>query len=137
MKALTIRLGEFAISALVLTVLFRYALNLCIEVHSVTGTTLCSIVYACLMYLVGWYFGKKDAVENDFHDIGFRFHMVTYLLCIGIGYGAYYLGWNTENLRAMAITAISWGIGLAIHFVFYLIEQRKTIKGYAKDEIFQ
>jgi len=89
------------------------------------------------MYLVGWYFGKKDAVENDFHDIGFRFHMVTYLLCIGIGYGAYYLGWNTENLRAMAITAISWGIGLAIHFVFYLIEQRKTIKGYAKDEIFQ
>ena len=30
MKALTIRLGQFAIGALVLTVLFRYALNLCI-----------------------------------------------------------------------------------------------------------
>ena len=93
----------------------------------------------------GWYLcldGEKiiagmGVIENDFHDIGFRFHMVTYLLCIGIGYGAYYLGWNTENLRAMAITAISWGIGLAIHFVFYLIEQRKTIKGYAKEEIFQ
>ncbi len=137
MKALTIRLGGFAISALVLTVLFRYALNLCIEVHSATGTTLCSIVYACIMYLVGWHFGKKDAVENDFHDIGFRFHLVTYLLCISVGYGTYYLGWHTESLRAMAITAISWGIGLAIHFVFYLIEQRKTIKGYAKDEIFQ
>ena len=64
MKALTIRLGQFAISALVLTVLFRYALNLCIGVHSVTGTTLCSIVYACLMYLVGWHLGKKEAKEK-------------------------------------------------------------------------
>ena len=89
------------------------------------------------MYLLGWYFGKMDAVENEVHDIGFRYHFVTYILCIGIGYGAYYWGWNTEALRAMAITAISWGIGLAIHFLFFLLEQRKTIKGYAKDEIFQ
>ena len=137
MKVLTIRLVQFAISALALTLLFRYALNLCIGVHIVTGTTQCSIAYAFLMYLVGWYFGKKDAVENDFHDIGFRFHMVTYLICMGVGYGAYYIGWYTECLRAMAITAISWGVGLTIHFVFYLIEQRKTIKGYAKDEIFE
>lgn len=137
MKALTIRLGQFAISALFLTVLFRYALNLCIGVNSLFGTVSCSIVYGGLMYLLGWYFGKKDAVENEVHDIGFRYHFITYILCIGIGYGAYYWGWNTETLRAMAITAISWGIGLAIHFVFFLLEQRKTIKGYAKDEIFQ
>lgn len=137
MKALTIRLGQFAISALFLTVLFRYALNLCIGVNSLFGTVSCSIVYGGLMYLLGWYFGKKDAVENEVHDIGFRYHFVSYILCIGIGYGAYYWGWNTETLRAMAITAISWGIGLAIHFVFFLLEQRKTIKGYAKDEIFQ
>ena len=137
MKALTIRLGQFAISALFLTVLFRYALNLCIGVNSLFGTASCSIVYGGLMYLLGWYFGKKDAVENEVHDIGFRYHFVTYILCIGIGYGAYYWGWNTETLRAMAITVISWGIGLAIHFVFFLLEQRKTIKGYAKDEIFQ
>lgn len=137
MKALTFRLGQFAIGALLLTVLFRYALNLCIGVNSLFGTVSCSIVYGGLMYLLGWYFGKKDAVENEVHDIGFRYHFVTYILCIGIGYGAYYWGWNTETLRAMAITAISWGIGLAIHFVFFLLEQRKTIKGYAKDEIFQ
>lgn len=137
MKALTIRLRQFAISALVMTVLFRYSLNFCIGMHSVIGTTICSIVYACLMYLVGWYFGKKDAVENDFHDIGFRFHIVTYILCIGIGYGAYYIDWNTESLCAMAITAIFWGIGLLVHFILFIIEQRKTIKGYAKEDIFQ
>ena len=89
------------------------------------------------MFLVGWYFGTKDVKENEVHDIGFRYHLATYILCIGIGYGVHYLGWNAESLRAMTITAISWGIGLLVHFIFYLIEQRKTIKGYAKDEIYQ
>ena len=137
MTALTIRLGQIAICALVLTVLFRYALNLCIEANSVIGTTTCSIVYGCLMFLIGWYFGTKDAKENEVHDIGFRYHLVSYILFIGIGYGVHYFGWNAESLRAMTITAISWGIGLLVHFIFYLIEQRKTIKGYAKNEIFQ
>ncbi|MBP3552474.1 MAG: hypothetical protein J6K05_04790 [Bacteroidaceae bacterium] len=137
MKALTIRLGQFAICALVLTVLFRYALNLCIDANSTIGTTTSSIVYGGLMFLIGWYFGKKDANENEIHDIGFRFHLVTYILCIGIGYGVYHLGWNAESLRAMTITAISWGIGLTIHFIFYLIEQKRTIKGYAREDIFQ
>jgi len=85
MKALTIRLGQFAISALFLTVLFRYALNLCIGTSSVIGSISCSIVYGSLMFLLGWYFGKKDAIENGIHDIGFRFHLVTYVLCIGVG----------------------------------------------------
>lgn len=136
MKSLTIRLGQFAISALVLTVLFRYVLNLCIGANSLIGTVSCSIVYACLMFLLGWYFGKKDAVENDIHDIGFKFHLVTYILSLGVGYGAYFMGWYTESLAVMAITAISWGVGLAVHCVFFLIEWKKTIKGYAKNEIF-
>ena len=137
MKVLTFRLGQFAISALLLTALFRYALNLCIGINSVTGTVSCSIVYFCLMYAIGWYFGKKDDVENEIHDIGFRYHFVTYFLCIGLGYVSYYWGWNTESLEALFIAALSWGIGLVIHFIFYVIERRKTIKGYAKDEIFQ
>jgi hypothetical protein len=89
------------------------------------------------MYFLGRYFGKKEAVENGFHDIGFRFHFVTYIVCIGFGFGVYYLGWNTETIKSMVITVISWGVGLVIHFIFFLFEQKRTIKGYAKDEIFQ
>lgn len=89
------------------------------------------------MYFIGWHFGKKDTVENDIHDIGFRFHLTTYILCISVGYGVFYIGWNTESLKSMTITAACWGIGLLIHFICFLIEQKKTIKGYAKDEIFQ
>ena len=137
MKALSLRLGQFAVCALLVTVLFRYALNLCIGEESSLASLLCSVVYFCLMYYVGSYFGGKDAVENEFHDIGFRFHLATYVVCMSVGLGAYYIGWHTEPLMAMGITAASWGIGLLVHFVFFLMERKNTIRGYAREEIFQ
>lgn len=137
MKALTLRLGQFAIGALSLTVLFRYALNLCIGINSIVGTTLCSILYFALMFLTGWWCGVRDEAEYGIHDIGFRFHCVTYLICIGLGYAAHYIGWHTESLRALTITALCWGIGLLVHLALFLIERGKTIRGYAKEEIFQ
>ncbi|MEE1365834.1 MAG: hypothetical protein UHE93_04050 [Muribaculaceae bacterium] len=135
MKVLTFRLGQFAVSALFLTILFLYALNLCIEVGS--GAIFCSIVYFCLMFFIGYFLGKKDVIENDIHDIGFRFHFTTYVICIGISFGAYYIGWNAQNLVSMKISAICWVIGLLIHFICFLFAQRKAIKGYAKEDIFE
>ncbi len=137
MKTLTFRLLQFFISALLLSILFRYILNLCIGVNSEMGTLFCSIVYFCLMFLIGWYFGKKDAMENEIHDIGFRFHLITYILCIGAGFGAYYVNWYTETPKSMIVTATCWGIGVLIHFLCFIIERKKTIKGYSKDQIFQ
>ena len=54
------------------------------------------------------------------------------LLSIGLGYVTHYIGWHCESLKSVTITAISWGIGLFIHFIFFLFEQKKTIKGYAR-----
>ena len=79
----------------------------------------------------------KDVEENGIHDVGFRFHLVTYILCIGCGYAAGGVGWNAEPLRSIMITAISWGIGLLVHFVCFLVAQKNSIKGYAREEIFQ
>ena len=137
MKFLTLRLGQFSISALLLTILFRYALSLSIGAANTPMILLCAIGYLCLMALLGWYFGGKDVAENDIHDIGFRFHLVTYVLCIGCRYASEYIGWDSGSLKVFTIAAISWGIGLLIHFVFFLIEQKNTIKGYAKGDIFQ
>jgi hypothetical protein len=47
------------------------------------------------------------------------------------------LGWNAASFKAMAFAAMFWGIGLLVHFILFLIEQKKTIKGYAKEELFQ
>lgn len=137
MKVFTKRLGQFSICALMLTIAFRYALNLTIGKENLLAGIVSSIVYFGLMYFTGWHYGYKDAAENEIHDIGFRFHFITYVLCIAMGYVFYYVGWNTEPLRSLNIGAITWGIGLAIHFIFYILAQKNTIKGYAKEDIFQ
>ena len=49
MKFLTLRLGQFAISALLLTILFRYALSLSIGTANTPMILLCAIGYLCLM----------------------------------------------------------------------------------------
>ena len=54
------------------------------------------------------------------------------LLSFGLGYVTHYIGWHSESLKSVPITVISWGIGLFIHFIFFLFEQKKTIKGYAR-----
>ena len=88
------------------------------------------------MFFIGWYFGKKDFLENEIHDIGFRWHCATYLLCKGGNVIAHYAGLNTKNLKAIGLISLFWGIGLLVHFVFFLINQRNSIRGYHKDEIF-
>ena len=137
MRVFTQRLGQFAVSALICTAAFRYALNLAVGKESLAAALGCSIIYFGLMFFAGWYYGSKDAVENEIHDIGFRYHFITYLLCIALGYASYYIGWNTETIKSMNIGAIAWGIGLAIHFVYFLLAQKNAIRGYAKEEIFQ
>ena len=136
MKVLTFRLGQFAISALLLTVLFRYALNVCIGMGSWTGSVLCSVVYFCLMFFAGWHFGEKETEDNCIHDIGFRYHLVTFLLCVDVGYRRIFIKRKTETLKSMTIGALCWGIGLFVHLAFFLLEYSKTIKGYVKSEIF-
>lgn len=137
MRVFTQILGQFAVCALLCIVVFRWALNMVVGMESLPMTLVCSIVYFGLMFLAGWYFGDKDEAENQIHDIGFRFHFITYVFCVAMGYASYYIGWNTEPLRSLNIGAAAWGIGLAVHFVFFLYAQKNAIRGYAKGEIFQ
>lgn len=137
MRIFTLRLFQFALCASLVTVLFRYTLNLCIGLNGWTLPVLCSIVYFACMFLCGWYLGRKDEIENEIHDIGFRFHVITYIMCIGMSFISYYIGWNTETLKSIIITALCWGGILLAHFILFLLKQRKTIKGYSKDDLFE
>lgn len=137
MRVFTQRLGQFAVCALLSTIVFRYTLNLAVGMKSLPAVLVCSFLYFGLMFCAGWYFGSKDEQEHQIHDIVFRFHFVTYILCMAMGYASDFIGWNTEPLKSMNIGAIAWGIGLALHFVFFLFAQKNAIRGYAKDEIFE
>lgn len=137
MRIFTFQLFLFTICVFIVTILFRYILNLLIDMNTWIFPVLCSIVYFGFMFLIGWIFGKKDEIENNIHDIGFRFHSITYIMCIGMSYLSHYIGWNTESFTSITVTTLCWGGILLVHFILFLLEQRKTIKGYSKDDIFE
>ena len=63
MRVFTQRLGQFAISALIFTIAFRYALDLAVGKESLAAALVCSIVYFGLMFFAGWY--AVSAISNS------------------------------------------------------------------------
>jgi hypothetical protein len=44
---------------------------------------------------------------------------------------------HVESIRTIYLTALFWGIGLLIHFIFYLIAQKNSINGLSREDIFE
>jgi hypothetical protein len=138
MKLITKNLLRFALAIEVLTIVFRYFLSTGIENQSSFIISTSSIAYFVLMFAFGWYFGKKDGEYLPIYDVGFRFHLTTYiihnaisLLWIGLGFGS-----NHEKLSAVGMVTAYWGIGIIIHFIFYLRSRKNSIDQLDKDDLF-
>jgi|SRR5690554_1281565 len=114
MKTITHNLLKFAIAATILTILFRYTLTYGIENKSNFTVILSAILYGVAMYLTGWTFGKKDRAYLPIYDVGFRFHLTTYLIHNIISELWFVLGFNSkyENITVIHSTAIIWGFFL-------------------------
>jgi len=133
MKIITPYLLWFALTVAILTVVFRYFLSYGIII------TVSASIYGFLMFASGWYFGKKDREYLPIYDIGFRFHLTTYLvhntvtlLWLGLGFGSQY-----EDLKISIMIIIYWGILLLIHFIFFLWSRKNSIKNLDKDDLFE
>ena len=138
MKHLTKNLISFAIFFVIGGLIFRYGLSHSLENRMLSMVWVLATIYFLFNFGIGWYFGKRDHESLPLFDIGFRFHLTTFLLFNIISEAWCYFGLlsSYENFRTNRHIAIFWGIGLLIHFVFYLIAQKNTIKGISKDEMF-
>lgn len=139
MKTITPYLLRFALTATVLTIIFRYFLSYGIEKQFGIIIIISAAAYGLLMFAFGWYFGRKDGEYLPIYDVGFRFHLTTYLihnglslLWIGLGFGSKY-----ENLNVSIVVAIYWGIFLLIHFIFFLWARKNSINNLDKEDIFE
>ena len=139
MKALTKNLMYFAVLFFMGAIVFRYSLSDFIENRLLNLIWIIAIIYFFFNFFIGWFFGKKDYESIPLNDIGFRFHFVTYFLFNMVSVLWFLFGFNShfENIRIVYITALFWGIGLLIHFIFYLIERKNSINGLNKEEIFE
>ena len=137
MKSITKNLAYFAVAATALTLVFRFALSTLLANES-HFYFIPAVLYSLSMFTAGWYFGYRDARELPIYDVGFRFHLATYVSYF-VATGAWFLlGMNAdvEKGEKNLITALIWGFLLAIHFVFYLLSRKKSIDGLKKDDLF-
>lgn len=139
MKTITKNLLAFSVGLVVLTIAFRFALSTMLQNRLFGSIWIVAIIYGILIFIIGWIFGKKDKMNLPLYDVGFRFHLATYIICNLIAEVWYQLGLQSEyeNIRTVHLTTIFWGIGLLIHFIIYLVTRKNAINGIKKSEIFE
>lgn len=139
MKAITKNLIIFSIGFTIFTILFRYSLSTMLENKMFTGVWIIAVLYFIFIFCIGWIFGKKDKLTLPLYDIGFRFHLATYILSNSIAEIWYLLDLQSqyENIRTVHLTVIIWGTVLIIHFILYMITRKNAIKGILKSDIFE
>ncbi|HNR41038.1 MAG TPA: hypothetical protein PKL65_02305 [Bacteroidales bacterium] len=138
MKTITLFLIRFALSATALTIIFRYGLSYGMENKSAFVVASAAIIYGITMFILGWYFGKKDGEYLPIYDVGFRFHFTTYLVFNTVSLLWFVLGLNAHNekVKIIYITAIIWGAVLITHFLFFLWTRKNSINNLYKEDLF-
>ncbi len=139
MKTLSKNLLLFSICLFTLTILFRFSLSSVLQNRLFSSIWIVAATYGVLVFIIGWTFGKRDNLHLPLYDIGFRFHLATYIICNLIAELWHLIGLQSdyENISYIHLTAIFWGIGLIIHYVIYLVTRKNAIKGIKKSEIFE
>ncbi|OSZ78831.1 hypothetical protein CAP35_11445 [Chitinophagaceae bacterium IBVUCB1] len=100
-----------------------------------TGIIILSVLYAAAYFITALLIGKKDMYEGY---IGFNYHLTTYVVCITVPIVLATIGYLPEHFIEQALSmGIFWGIGLTIHFIVFMINRKKNIKGYDKTEVFE
>lgn len=140
MKTLiTPNLIKFAIASIILTIVFRFGLSTSITHKTTIAIVICAITYAILMWVNGYYFGKKEHEYLPINDIGFRFHLTTFLShnLVSILWFAFAFESKYENNTSIYFTALVWLIFLIIHFAYYLSIRKSSIKNLNKKDLFE
>lgn len=139
MKSITPYLVKFAVAASILTIIFRYFLSTGIENNNATLVLLSSVFYGLAMFVTGWFFGQKDGNYLPISDVGFRFHLTTFLVhnIVSELWFVFGLQASKETINTIHYTILFWLPFLIIHYVFYLVAKKKSIKGLNKDDLFE
>lgn len=71
---------QFIVVTTILTVLFRISLSELLNRQLWNYVFIPPVIYFISMFLTGRYFGKKDYEFLPIGDIGFRFHLSTFVV---------------------------------------------------------
>ncbi|MAR65194.1 MAG: hypothetical protein CMB83_04645 [Flammeovirgaceae bacterium] len=135
---ITKSLIQFITVTTFLTVIFRISLSEFLNEQLWSLVFIPPLIYFILMYVSGRYFGIKEYKYLPIGDIGFRFHVSTFIVFLIVSYLMYYLGYmsNSEPRGILDITISIWGIFLIIHMILFFKSKNDNIMGINKEDIF-
>ncbi|MDC1106830.1 hypothetical protein OAT16_08990 [Prolixibacteraceae bacterium] len=137
MKFLTKNLIYFATVIAITSIAFDFLFfNMNLGVGA--GTYILPIAYGMICFCAGWFFGRRDRMELNLWDIGFRFNLTTFLVCNSIHevWYRYVLDASGSLLRGLHNGMLIWSFFIIIHFYYFMRCRRGSIKGLKKDQIF-
>ena len=136
---ITSNLLKFTLAAVALTIIFRFGLSIAVTNKMIVVAIICSIVYGILMWYSGSYFGRKEYEYLPIYDIGFRFHLSTFLAhnIISVLWFVFSFESKYENIKVIYITALIWSVFLIIHLIYYLSVRKSSIKDLDKENLFE
>lgn len=140
MKTIITRpISLFILIITLFTILFRISLSEFLNEQLWNFVFIPPMIYFILMYVSGRFFGIKEYKYLPIGDVGFRFHLSTFLVFFIVSYTMYHYGfmskWETREI--LDITLLIWGTILFTHLIFYLKSKRNNIKGINKEDIFE
>ena len=140
MKTIITRpISLFILIITLFTILFRISLSEFLNEQLWNFVFIPPMIYFILMYVSGRFFGIKEYKYLPIGDVGFRFHLSTFLVFFIVSYTMYHYGfmskWETREI--LDITLLIWGTILFTHLIFYLKSKRNNIKGMNKEDIFE
>lgn len=140
MKSLvTPNLLKLTLTTVILTIIFRIGLSTAITLKMMVAVILCAILYFILMWLNGFYFGKKEYEYLPINDVGFRWHLSTFIAHNVVSVLWFVFGFESkyEHINTIYITALIWLVILIGHFIYFLSLRKSSISNLHKDDLFE
>ncbi len=134
MKTMTTNLKYFSSLTAIFSVIFFYYLYTAISIDSYDKIWIYATLYGAVLFISGLILGYHDTVRDSRLDLGFHYHLMTFIIVnlIGILSAFVVMGFNIDTLLYAILPIAFWTLGLFVHH--YL--SSKTIKGMDKGNIF-
>lgn len=135
MMELSRNLKIFGALGILYSLVFHYYYSGYVAGGEWNNVILAAVLYGVCMFATGLFLGAKDPVRDTRMDQGFQYHLVTYIVVNGTGilWALVGLSAERETVGVAFLTALSWGMGLLVHFLVV----RHFIKGMPRKDVFE
>jgi hypothetical protein len=128
MRNTTIFLMRFAITSIVLTVIFRFVFSYFLDERLFDFVYIPAVIYGLGMVVNSFIYLINDSDYLPIYDMGFRFHLATYFIFNLVSELWFLMGLNSscEKVHTVHKTVLIWGGLIVIHYLFYLNARKKS-----------